>query len=267
MNIILAAYRLGDTLAAITFFARVFPKRLFTRRVIVINDRRLFKELESAGHGWELVEGTNSMGEFSAWQEGLNHLGSHEETVVLANDTVSTHRHFTWLRAGAFRFSLFRARGSAIVGFTDSLPSTVVVAGLPISLWVSTYCFALTAPALRALQYRVSHPEMVKLCVAGGHDEEKFFRNISTDLEFHLRRWLFRGWWYAGGPLTPENSFRLKRKAEAIISEKLLSAVCQDRSIAIIDPFLQWPYIKFLDGVHRRVVSIVRTFFGTKTKA
>jgi hypothetical protein len=255
MHIVLAAYRLDDAIAALSFFARHFPKRLFKRRLLVVNDSRLIEKLATCADGWELIEGTNSLGEFSAWQEGLDTLLLQEETVVFANDTISTHRHFTWLRAAAFRSALNTARGKQLVGFTDSVPGSVVVAGLPVSHWVSTYCFALTGPALQALDHRVSRPDLVKMCVQGGVDEEKFFTNISPDLEAHLRRWLFCGWWYAGGRLTSENSSRLKRKAEAIISEKLLSATCHALSITIENPFWNRPVIKVADGVYRRLAA------------
>lgn len=251
MHIILAAYRLDSLTSALGFIGRSFSRREGERRILVLNDARLVDGITTLARDWEILLGSNELGEFSAWQEGLERLGHSQQTVLFANDTINNHRHFTWLRVAALRRCMKTAKGRVFVGFKAAIEGRLTVAGLPFDHWVSTYCFALSAEALSALDYQVSDPVLAGTCVAGGTDESTFFARLSPALETHLRRWLFRGWWYAGGPLTAENEVRMTRKAKAIISEKLLSAKCQSLQIGTVDPLSNDAW-RLLDGVIRR---------------
>lgn len=255
MHLILAAYRASDLVSALTFLDRHFPRSVAARRVCVVNDPELVGPARQRAIGWDVVPGSNEFGEFSAWQEGLDHLGADaiDRPVLFANDTVDTHRHFSWWRVAALQRSMARAGDPAIVGFFDAVPGTLTVAGLPIEKWVSTYSFYLTRGALQRLQFRVIRPDLIRACVGGGLEESRFFRQLSPDLDAHLRSWLFGARWYAGGPLTADSRERMTRKAQAIIAEKLLSATCQAAGIERIDPFVQSPVLRFADKAWRKL--------------
>ena len=261
MHVILAAYRSDDLISAVKFVDSQFLAKPDSRRVLVVNQPDLFATLKNNVPNWELVQGTNEFGEFSAWQEGLAYLARSVDGqgILFANDTIDTHRHFSVWRAEALRRAIDGAGPSALVGFRDSIDGDLRVAGMPLHGWVSTYCFFLTGDALRRLQRRLLYPESVRACVRGGVDEVRFFDRLSPDLQSHLQTWLFGGRWYAGGPLTVENSPRMTRKAEAIISEKLLSATCQSLSIETVDPFVQHSNLARADRMWQRVCRSVKS--------
>ncbi|MDP9044490.1 MAG: hypothetical protein M3O01_06755 [Pseudomonadota bacterium] len=251
MHLILATYRPGDLTASLAFCNRHFPARRHARRILLVNNPELLPAAKAIAGRWEVVAGSNDFGEFSAWQEGLDHLGGDRGPVMFANDTVNTHRHFTWFRVAALRRAIAAAQGASIVGFCDKLDGDLRIAGMPVPAWVSTYCFFLTGAALERLNSTLFQPSLVRACVPGGLDEARFFSGLSTDLENHLRHWLFGGRWYASGPLTHENRARMTRKAEAIIAEKILSATCRTQAIEVVDPFVRHPFWRRLDRVWR----------------
>lgn len=258
MHLILAAYRYNDLVRAVGFCDRHIAAKPNERRILVVNDPELVDRVVSQCRGWEIVAGSNALGEFSAWQEGLDRLGRPDSSVMFANDTLNTHRHFTAFRTLALMKTVDAARGATLVGFRDRIEGgPQFVAGVPLDGWVSTYCFFLTAEALHRLDFRVIYREEVARCVPGGTDEASFFAELSPEMAFHLRRWLFQGWWYAGGPLTAENRVRMTRKAEAIISEKVLSAKCQQASIQTADPFVQFGGLRQADRVWRKACALL----------
>lgn len=257
MHLIMAGYRQGDLVRALRFCDRHLPTGPGGRRILVINDPALHDSIAPHAKAWEIVAGSNSLGEFSAWQEGLDRLDHPRDAVMFANDTANTHRHFTGFRTAALMRGAQGLRGAKLLGFCDRIEGRQSVAGLPLDRWVSTYCFFMTGEALQRLGHRVLYRAEVARCVPGGLDEETFFAELSPGLAFHLRRWLFGGWWYAGGPLTAENRVRMTRKAEAIISEKLLSAKCQQAGIELVDPFESFRLLRQADRVVRKLASIL----------
>lgn len=254
-DLILVGYRQNDTTKAIDFCNNSFGAELVQRKILVLNSRMDLTVVDA--RSWEVVEGSNLLGEFSGWQEGLSHrkIGVPATSgVIFVNDSVVTHRHFSGARRRALVRAIKSAPHNAMIGFTDQLNGTLSVLGFQLdSSWVSTYCFALTTRALSGIDGKLFELSSVESCVPGGLDESRFFANVSSDLATHLRNWLFRDGWYAGGELNAANSSRLQRKALSIIAEKLLSARCRAASIEIVDPFQTYPGLSFLDRVNRRL--------------
>ncbi len=204
------------------------------------------------------MDGSNRLGEFSGWQEGLALLDGGSNGVVFVNDTVCTHRRFSAARKASFARSVRTAADAAIVGFRDRGDGRLSLAGLNVNAWTSTYCFMLSTKALELLGRQLYQPEVVAGCVPGGLDEQRFFAQLSTDLDAHLRRWLFEGGWYAGERLTQENAARLTFKAKCIIAEKALSGRCEKLGIRAVDPFDAYPLLQWLDKADRRLSERLR---------
>ena len=255
MHLIVAAYRANDTIETVKFFNRHDKSIGPGRRILVLNDPSYQHLLQEFLGIWELVLGTNALGEFSAWQEGLDVLRPSNKPVVFANDTVITHRTFTIFRWLAVRRAMQQIIGPTVIGFTNTIGTSLLIDKMTFCRWVSTYLFVVSADALILLNYAIVEPHRVRSCVTGGLNEDCFFANMSNPLSAHLRKWLFLGWWYGGGPLTVVNQAVLTRKAEAIVAEKLLSASVYSFGITVVDPFHNYKTLNFLDQLTRRLLN------------
>ena len=258
LNLILAGYRLVDTRRAIVLCERLAADGFEGRLILVLNRGELAGELRGLSVRWEIVEGSNSLGEFSAWQEGLDLLGSDGLPVAFLNDSASTHRVFSRFRRRAFVDAVRSARGACHVGFIDRASGQFSVAGKPLDRWVSTYCFALTAEAIERLEQRLTVSKTVDACVPGGEVEASFFDRLSPDLTRHMQALLFGGGWYASAPLTSENSGSFRFKARCVIAEKLLAARCIELEVQLVDPFFRRPLLEQLDRTASRGVRGLR---------
>jgi hypothetical protein len=257
LDIILVGYRAKDTAAALRFCERGFSQ-VVGRRVLVLNRPNPHGEDTAKSLGWGVIAGSNRLGEFSGWQEGLALTAQHPATTLFLNDTVSTHRRFTSARKLAFLKAVRSANErAAIVGFSDRIDGRLVIAGLALTAWISSYCFVLTAGALMRLGNALYDEVQVDLCVPGGSASESFFANMSSDLVTHISRWLFVGGWHASGPLTNENSDRLTKKARSIVAEMQLSARCRAHGVDLVDPFEQHPSLHQIDRISRRLFGVL----------
>src|SRR5207253_1477967 len=142
-----------------------------------------------------------AFGEFSAWQEGLDALGSHHPGGVLfVNDTVVAHRRFSRFRRWSLLRELACAPPRSVVGFVDHANNDIGdlrIAGMVLPGWVSSYLFWLGEETLQLLGHRLWDAEAVDACVNGGTDEAAFFTDrLSPDLRRHVCAWLFHGGWY-----------------------------------------------------------------------
>src|SRR5690242_13125809 len=193
MDVILAAYTLEKARTALAFCDRLAAGIAVGRRIAVLNDPRLRGSLVRPG--WELLDGSNSFGEFSAWQEGLDHLGrDRPRGVLFLNDTVVAHRRFSAFRRWSFRRELACANPRSVVGFVDHADNDIGdlrIDGMVLPGWVSSYLFWLGAETLQRLEHRLWAPEAVDACVRGGTDEVTFFSDrLSPDLRRHVCAWL-----------------------------------------------------------------------------
>lgn len=261
-DLILVAYRKVDTERSIEFCDRAFGSRLVRRRILVLNNEALAAVADANAPRWERVNGSNALGEFSGWQEGLAWRNSAHKApagVIFVNDSVVTHRHFTSARRRALVASIETAPRAALVGFRDQVGGTLAVAGLEVRSWASTYCFALTSEALGRLGGHLYEPDVVRQCVPSGLDEASFFADLSPDMNSHLRHWLFDGGWYGGARLTVENAERMTHKARCIIAEKLLSARCEAAAVTAVEPFVEHGALRLLDKLQRRIKKALTT--------
>lgn len=259
-DLILVGYRKVDTERSIEFCDRAFGPKLVRRRILVFNNDVLAAVAEANAPRWERVDGSNALGEFSGWQEGLAWRDLADKApagVIFVNDSVVTHRHFTSARRLALVASIKSAPPAALVGFRDQVGGALAVAGLGVRSWASTYCFALTSEALGRLDGRLYEPDVVRRCVPGGLDEAGFFADLSPDMSSHLRHWLFYGGWYGGARLNAENTDRMTHKARCIIAEKLLSARCEAAGVTAVEPFVEHNALRLLDKLQRRIKKIV----------
>ena len=235
MNIVLVGFRATNAVTAIAFCNSAYSWRNSGQRVLVMNSAETLSSVLC--RGWTIVRGTNEFSEFSGWQEGLAHIADPSGGVLFVNDTVTAHRHFTPVRQWSLRRSVRDADEATLVGFVDRATGSLRIDELPVNGWVSSYCFYVTHDALRRLGGLLFDAEVVRRCVPGGVDEERFFDRVSPDLRAHLCNWLFGGGWYASAGLDFSTEATMTRKARSIIAEKLLSARAVQAGIRIVDPF------------------------------
>jgi hypothetical protein len=264
MKLVLVGYTPSKTVSALQFCGKAFSKLPLTHRLLVWNGS---KAVGCVPKGWEVLQGSNSMGEFSGWQEGLDHLrkSGSEDSVIFANDTIASHRRFSVFRRWALVREIWCANPRCIVGFTDHANNDIGelrICGLVLPGWTSTYCFMLGRETLDRLAYQLYDPDVVDRCVSGGVEEETFVSaELSPDLQLQLRRWLFRGGWYKSAPLSASNEAMFKFKARAICAELLLSARCWASGCTRHDPFERHPLARTLD---RRTEGLARRLWLTR---
>src|ERR1700751_2246056 len=94
MDVVLAAWTPEKTRAALHFVDALAPRLPGGRRLVVCNAPAV--RLAASRPGWQVLDGSNTLGEFSAWQEGLEHLRAvPRDGMLFLNDTVVTHRRFS----------------------------------------------------------------------------------------------------------------------------------------------------------------------------
>jgi hypothetical protein len=251
MKLILVGYTAAKTRSAQAFCARALRKLPVDRRVLVLNRPELRASIEA--EGWDVLDGDNAFGEFSGWQQGLEHLqaGGASDAIVFVNDTVVSHRRYSRFRQWAFLREAWSAGPRSIVGYTDHADNSLgdlSIDAMVLPGWVSSYCFMLGDETLRRLGWRLWDAASLDRCVRGGTDEARFFSDaVSPDLQRHLRRWLFEGGWYRSERLTRATEAMLTRKARAICAELLLSARCWALGCDRRDPFERHPWARALD--------------------
>lgn len=239
MHLILVGYSSDATRRSLALCERTFAGLSIDRRILVWNGAATASP--PAPQGWDLVGGSNRLAEFSGWQEGIEHVGgTGDGAVLLANDTLGSHRHPSFARRWALRAELRRSAGGHLVGFSDLAsppPGELRIGGLRLDGWLSTYCFSTPPALLRKLGGRLFDFAEVERCVPGGTDPDAFFSDlVSADLQRHLRWWLFGGGWYRSAPLAADNAAAFALKARCICAELLLSAKARAFGIELRDP-------------------------------
>jgi hypothetical protein len=215
--------------------------------IAVANRGELLPRLEALSSGIparsiKCLAHDNTGLEFGAYQAGLDSIRDADpEWVVFVNDTFSVHNCF---------YSVYRKRllsalsvpadhSLLVAGEVVSMPRSYTTGDVRSNRWLTTSIFAVNRAALRALNYRVYHPEMDEL-IRASSDRRQFFSEALDDaLVAHLTGWLFgvpgQGAWYGAGPLTDENASRLAGKARSILQEKHLSALLDDAGAWFFD--------------------------------
>ena len=184
-----------------------------------------------------LIDGDNSLREFSGWQAGLDYCRQHailrkDAVLVLANDTFCHHNKFGPITQLAFVWSfkrLFRKPDQlAMSGEMFGSAATFNIAGLTYSHWVSSYLFAITAPLVDKLG-RLTPPFDLNLCFTQQAEPDRFMTGpLSLNLTRHIAAWLFgqgsSAKWKESQALSPLNQPQFIGKAKSILCEMYLSA-------------------------------------------
>lgn len=263
--LVLVGYNKGDLCDALDFINLLFYDFSVVSKVLVLNDPSLIKDVDVIKRmgEWVPILGTNELHEFSGWQDGIDYIASKyciDFPIVFVNDTVNTHRYFSFFRKKAFLKS-FASNSDSFLGFTSRMAKSnnFILDGVEMHLWVSTYMFCLSPNILFALDYKLYDIQEINLFVLGGDDESVFFSSLlSEELRSHLQKWLFGGGWYKSQKLTIDNSFFFEKKAKCILAEKLLSAKVNSNGFSVFDPFSKYPCYRYLDYVFRFIYG----FFG-----
>ncbi len=235
---ILVVYSEAFADTAIRLFARMVRRVDPNATVVVMcNNRALhLKPYE----GVTVLETSNFLHEFGAWQSGLEHvrgLAGAEllQSVVFANDTFCHYRPMGVLEQAAFLQGAVDAARSKVplaCGDLALLPDRAPYdyVGTRMSNWIATYFFALNRSALEGIGWRL-HPgvEEIRRLVPGGVDEAAFFApELDARLRHHFRAWLFGSdaipTWRRSHPLKPDNCAMMMGKADMLICEQDLSA-------------------------------------------
>lgn len=265
VDLILVGYSPEQIPAAMEACEQSFGKLAPRHKLLVLNmpADRPANAAAFARDGWRVMAGSNALGEFSGWQEGLAALGptDDEGRMVFANDTLGGYRRRSRAKAWALRAAIARAGGESLVGFTgDSrgLPPSLSIGGLALDGWVSTFCFALSGRSLARLGGQLYDTRSLDACVHGGTDPKRFFTHeVSEALQRHLVWWLFEGGWRRGETLTAESEPRLVFKARCICAELLLSARCRAAGIEIVDPLRRNWLTRLVDAADEARLSLL----------
>jgi len=258
--LVLVGYDREKMIRSLRFCNRYFRAIPENQRVLVLNHSALLVDdgILDLSEGWKVLQGSNSRHEFSAWQEGLDHLRQQVEGiqgVIFINDTVPAHRYFSLFKRIAFYFSL-KSQKAIAVGFIQALADwqSFRLGKLEANCWICSYLFYLSEEALQAISYQVCIVEEVEQCLNLGLDERTFFSSeLSPNISQKLQTWLFSGGWYASEKLSSENVDRFTMKARSILNEMILTARYQNNGIQLIEPFKRYPVLCILDGIWTRL--------------
>lgn len=184
-----------------------------------------------------LIDGDNSLREFSGWQVGLDYCRQHtilqkDAVLVLANDTFCHHNKFgpvtqlTFVRS--FKRLVQKPDQLAMCGEIFGSTATFSIADLTYSHWVSSYLFAITGPLVDKLG-QLAPPFDLNLCFTQQAEPERFMMGpVSANLARHTAAWLFglgsSTRWKGSKPLSALNQPQFIGKAKSILCEMYLSA-------------------------------------------
>lgn len=186
-----------------------------------------------AGHGdWQFLRGSNAELDFSAYQEGADHLqraGQRARSVLFINDsTLTKHNAYRVLQALlAYRPALEGTDLPAIAGKTDAYDNVCFAnpwSQLPV--YVSSFCFLLNAPAIPVLQEVRRQAELDLGSTAADLGRPDWGTGLPAAFRTYLRTHLTHPGtsisWYQ---LTRhrDNAALLARKARCVYAEHRLS--------------------------------------------
>ncbi len=212
----------------------------------------------TAPTGWQVLSGSNRMGEFSGWQEGLARLGSSgAAAALLVNDTIGSQRHPSVFRRWALRQEIEGGRGADWVGFVDRGVEPIgrlTIGAADCGEWVSTYCFYLPRLTLACLDGRLYEEAALERSVPGGPDRATFFsEHVSPELRRLLSAWLFDGGWRRSAPLDEQNAAAMTFKARCICAELLLSSRLRSLGVPLREPMRRHRLAAWLDRLNERL--------------
>jgi hypothetical protein len=247
--LILAEFGRGSEQAALALLiptmGRLFPGAdLHT--LVVDNGATVGSDHEIAPR-IQYMPGDNSLGEFSGWERGINHVDRRsaprsESVFVLANDTVIRAEKRERVR-DVPRDRAASAASGAMVGWVDEYPRAVELFGMSVRQWIDTsfvICNRNTLESVRPLARAMPDRDVF------GDDWRCLFRQPSP-LSGNYRDYLstyffgerpnaeFPHGWYAQRPLTAANADAFKAKLRCVFCEHLIGAHARRARIPLVD--------------------------------
>lgn len=199
--------------------------------LFVDNSGKLIPENEQATNV-QWLKGSNTAGEFSAWDEGYalltdNGIMDSNDIVLFMNDTFCHHRFFTFYDRVLYRKAVKHCTSKGIYGELNSTGTTFAINQLPLTAWISSYVFLSRKENIDKLLplngVSAISTEALAQIESGLAQRKVEVPLFSENLNQHLSQWLFpvngKGWYNAGKTSPAILLFKLK----AIINEKLLT--------------------------------------------
>lgn len=132
------------------------------------------------------IAGTNSQGEFSAWQEGIDLTKRAEKDNtslwIFANDTFCNHHRFDvldrFIFVKKFTETLFKAE-PVCCGDMSSIKAKFIYKNIEMNYWISTYLFAISNSGMVWLDYK-----LIRSLTNTNHSEN--FDRLDIALKNHL---------------------------------------------------------------------------------
>jgi len=243
LGIVLAAYDVDRTATAMHELVASVVSNEGRRAVVVANSDAVLRRLSK----WELppaievVRGSNKVGEFSAYQEGVDWLRSRQclpETFLFANDRALSYGD----RYGAVldRRALEVVRGYPMVcGTINSYGKSVALAGSLLDVWCRTNFVLTSRVALAAIGSTVSlGPAEFDTRVPVEFPGEGWSPAPWLGPEYAgiVLDWLTReGNWYRAEPISEANWPAMRVKLLAIINEHLFSIRARENGVPLVD--------------------------------
>lgn len=251
---------------SLALFARL--DRIIGELQLVIIDNSLDRSVKGKYPSLTVVNGDNTLWEFSGWNCGIDWLRSNvplapHTPIIFANDTVTSHRLFTYLDCLIFSRALSRQGrqgGSFLLGDLNHSKEELSLGGTSFDRWVSTYLFATTAEFIEHCNYNLTLDVSQDTYIDSADSRSIAFADtVSEVLAQHINRWLFpeqgtRGW-YNAGRSTPEKKVQ---KSLAILCEKKLSVRALETDVRIASVYsgtAQKHYRKMARSIFKRLKS------------
>lgn len=210
-----------------------------------------------------ILEGDNTLGEFSGWQKAidqimLNKLVNSNDTFIFANDTANTHRCFTFIDHWLFRRAIKNNQVNSLVGEINSSKKYFTIKGVNFNQWASTYLFSLSG-AYFLKNNGCIIPTDIILPIVDKVEAGKiiFSHQIDNVLSQHINTWLFpskaKKGWYAS---TTASAELVRHKATMIVLEKALSWKAQCLGFTVVSLYnssLKKKYKKRMNKIYRTI--------------
>lgn len=194
------------------------------------------------------INGSNSSGEFSAWDEGVKQICSQfeldkDDAFLFLNDTFCHHRPFTLIDRWLYKKTLLNLESGKLYGEVNVAKGDFKINQIGINGWVTSYFFCCNWGVVHQLmsfskseEFEINELNKIKKCMANNTINIDIF---SSDLNQHLSNWLFSngtGGWYGKNKSLDALFFKLK----AIINEKMLSYTALQAGIKVEDVYDTW---------------------------
>lgn len=242
LGVVLAAYDVERTATVMREIVASVISGEGCRAVVVANSEAVLRRLDQwdLPRGIEVIRGSNEVGEFSAYQEGVDQLRSQErlpETLLVANDRALSYGD----RFGA----VLDPQALEVLCTHPMLCGTINSYGRSVPLlgcWLDTWCrtnFMLTSrEALAAIGSAVS----VGRAEFDSHVPVEFPGEgwspaswLGPEYARIVLSWLTkRGNWYRAEPISEANWLFMRLKLLAIINEHLFSVRARERGVPLI---------------------------------